>query len=75
MFIWVKLNNIKNSAYVHHKCLEQKVLVCKGEDFYSQDDIVSNELRLSYSNFDPEKLDNAVKCLRDVILEAQSLNV
>ncbi|QDQ28452.1 PLP-dependent aminotransferase family protein [Chitinimonas arctica] len=66
LFFWLKLKANIDSYALLQPALERKVAFMPGKPFYATER-VSNELRLNFSHAAPEKIEEGVKVLSEVI--------
>ncbi|MDD6484398.1 MAG: PLP-dependent aminotransferase family protein [Clostridiales bacterium] len=69
IFIWCKCPTIDNIAPVVERCLEKKVAIVPGSNFAVDMSAPSNMFRLNFSSATPEKLEEGVKRLGEVLCE------
>jgi DNA-binding transcriptional MocR family regulator len=69
MFLWVKLPGHYVAGDILLKCLERDVAFVPGQEFFS-DGSGQNTIRLNFSNATPEKIDEGIKRIGEVLKEA-----
>ena len=69
MFLWLTIPGVKNTkTLIESKALENNVLLVPGQAFMPNDE-VTNTCRLSFSQETPERMDEAVRRLSEMIKE------
>ena len=69
IFMWCKCPGIEDITPVVNRCLEKKVAIVPGSNFAVDMKAPSNMFRLNYSSATPEKLEEGVKRLGEVLCE------
>ena len=69
MFLWVKLPGHYVAGDILLKCLERNVAFVPGQEFFS-DGSGQNTIRLNFSNATPEKIEEGIKKIGEVLKEA-----
>lgn len=68
LFIWVMLEQDKDSKEILEKALEEKVAFVPGQPFYAHQD-VTNTFRLNYSNMPEDRIEEGIKRLGKILAE------
>jgi 2-aminoadipate transaminase len=69
MFLWVKLPARCNARDLLLKCLEKNVAFVPGQEFFP-DGSGENTIRLNFSNATPEKIDEGIKRMGEVLKDS-----
>lgn len=69
IFMWCKCPGIEDITPVVNRCLEKKVAIVPGSNFAVDMKAPSNMFRLNYSSAAPEKIEEGVKRLGEVLCE------
>lgn len=67
MFIWIKVNKIKDVMELTNKCISQGVFLIPGHAFYYDYSKLEQHLRICYSYATPEEIDKALSTLAILI--------
>ena len=69
LFIWCECPTITDIAPIVDKCLEKMVAIVPGTNFATDITLPSNMFRLNYSSATPEKIEEGIKRLGEVLKE------
>ena len=69
MFLWCECPTIEDISPIVDKCLEKMVAIVPGTNFATDMTLPSNMFRLNYSSATPEKIEEGVKRLGEVLSE------
>ncbi len=69
IFLWCKCPTIDDIAPIVDKCLEKKVAIVPGSNFAIDIKAKNNQFRLNFSSATPEKLEEGIRRLGEVLTE------
>lgn len=69
IFIWCKCPTITDITPIVDKCLEKKVAIVPGSNFAVDNKAPNNQFRLNFSSATPEKLEEGIRRLGEVLTE------
>ena len=69
IFIWCKCPTITDITPIVDKCLEKKVAIVPGSNFAVDNKVSNNQFRLNFSSATPEKLEEGIRRLGEVLTE------
>ena len=69
IFIWCKCPTITDITPIVDKCLEKKVAIVPGSNFAVDNKVPNNQFRLNFSSATPEKLEEGIRRLGEVLTE------
>ena len=67
IFLWCTCPGIDDVTEIVNKCLEKKVAIVPGSNFAIDQSLPSNQFRLNFSSVSPEKIEEGVRRLGEVL--------
>jgi 2-aminoadipate transaminase len=69
IFLWCTCPGLDDVKKVVNRCLEKKVAIVPGSNFAVDQNLPSNQFRLNYSSVSPEKIEEGVRRVGEVLTE------